>query len=105
MKPDTRTAMREIIAEVRTTLPFSMPAAELCAGPCQGCAKKLLEYLDQEIEAWERRLDENDMPTLGEVSKFAKTCTRIHNAIAANGLIQRNSPKPETIYDERNHKR
>lgn len=104
MKPDTRTAMRQIIAEVRAALPFSMPATELCAGPCLGCAKKLLEYLDQEIEAWEQRLNEDDKPTLGEVSKFAKTCTRIHNAIAANGLIQSNSPTPESIYDERNDK-
>ncbi|MCK7597743.1 hypothetical protein M0G74_10725 [Microbulbifer sp. CAU 1566] len=87
MKPDTSTAMREIISEVRTTLPFTMPAAELCAGPCQGCAKKLLEYLDQEIEEWESRLEADEKPTLGEVSRFAKTCTRIHRAIAANGLI------------------
>ncbi|WGL17709.1 hypothetical protein PVT68_05290 [Microbulbifer bruguierae] len=87
MKPDTTTAMRNIIAEVRATLPFSMPAAELCAGPCQGCAKKLLEYLDMEIEDWEKRLDANEKPTLGDVNNFARTCTRIHKAITANGLI------------------
>ncbi|WP_261324623.1 hypothetical protein [Microbulbifer agarilyticus] len=87
MKPDTSTAMRNIISEVRATLPFTMPAAELCAGPCQGCAKKLLEYLDQEIDEWEHRLDADEKPTLGEVTKFGKTCSRIHKAIAANGLI------------------
>jgi len=94
MKPDTRTSMRQIIAEVRTTLPFSMPADQLCAGPCKGCAKKLLEYLDQEIDEWEQKLDANEKPTLGDVSKFAKTCTRIHDAIAANGLIASDVHQP-----------
>ncbi|GAA5523676.1 hypothetical protein Maes01_00225 [Microbulbifer aestuariivivens] len=86
-KPDTRTAIRQIIAQARETLPFSMPAAELCAGPCGSCSKKLLEYLDGEIVEWEQRLDNGEVPTLGEVNKFGRLCQKIHRAIAANGLI------------------
>ena len=87
MKPDTTTAMRGLIAEVRSTMPFNLPAAELCAGPCRGCPKKLLEFLDQELEEWETRLRDGEKPTLGDVSKFAKTCRRIHAALAQNNLV------------------
>ncbi|WKT61368.1 hypothetical protein Q2E61_04045 [Microbulbifer thermotolerans] len=88
MKPDTVTAMRGLITEVRNTMPFNLPAAALCAGPCRGCPKKLLEYLDQELEDWEQRLDNGEKPSLGDVSKFAKTCRRIHQALAANQLVE-----------------
>ncbi|WP_295801342.1 hypothetical protein [uncultured Microbulbifer sp.] len=88
MKPDTVTAMRGLIGEVRSTMPFSLPADQLCAGPCRGCPKKLLEYLDQELEEWETRLDHGEKPTLGDVSKFARTCRRIHKSLAANQLVE-----------------
>ncbi|WP_428820363.1 hypothetical protein [Microbulbifer sp. MCCC 1A16149] len=87
MKPDTTTAMRGLISKVRSALPFSLPAAELCAGPCRGCPKKLLELLDGEIVEWEQRLDNGEIPTLGDVNKFGRLCRKIHKAIAANGLI------------------
>ncbi|QIL90591.1 hypothetical protein GNX18_13070 [Microbulbifer sp. SH-1] len=87
-KPDTRTAIRQIIKQARDTLPFTMPAAELCAGPCKGCAKKLLELLDGEIVDWEQKLDRGEIPTLGDVNKFGRLCQKIYRAIAANGLIK-----------------
>ncbi|MFA0813122.1 hypothetical protein [Microbulbifer epialgicus] len=86
-KPNTCTAIRQIIQQVRETLPFTMPAAELCAGPCKGCAKKLLELLDGEIMDWEQRLDSGEIPTLGDVNKFGRLCQKIHKAIENNGLI------------------
>lgn len=79
--------MRGLISKVRSALPFSLPAAELCAGPCRGCPKKLLELLDGEIVEWEQRLDNGEIPTLGDVNKFGRLCRKIHKAIAANGLI------------------
>lgn len=88
MKPDTTTAMRGLIAEVRTAMPFNLPAAELCAGPCRGCPKKLLEFLDQELWEWEVRLDGGEKPTLGDVTKFARTCRRIYKSLAANQLVE-----------------
>ncbi|MGL6159039.1 hypothetical protein [Microbulbifer sp.] len=87
MKPDTTTAMRELISQVRKTLPFHLPASQLCAGPCRGCPKKLLEFLDQELEEWETRLDSGEKPTIGDVSRFGKMCRRIHAALAANKLV------------------
>ncbi|WP_193166160.1 hypothetical protein [Microbulbifer hainanensis] len=86
-KPDTRTALLQIITQARETLPFTMPAADLCAGPCRGCAKKLLELLDGEIEDWEQKLDDGEVPTLGDVNKFGRLCQKIYRAIAANGLV------------------
>ncbi|WP_444928026.1 hypothetical protein ACJJI4_10435 [Microbulbifer sp. TRSA002] len=87
VKPNTSTAIRQIIRQARETLPFTMPAAQLCAGPCRGCPKKLLELLDSEIVDWEKKLDDGETPTLGDVSKFSRLCQKIHRAILTNGLI------------------
>lgn len=87
-KPDTASAMRAIIGEARRALPFHLPAAELCAGPCQGCPKKLLEFIDGELFDWTERLDRGEIPTLGDVSALGKRCRKIYAAIAKNGLIQ-----------------
>ncbi|WP_308367318.1 MULTISPECIES: hypothetical protein [unclassified Microbulbifer] len=87
MKPNTTAAMRELISQVRSTMPFHLPASQLCAGPCRGCPKKLLEFLDQELEEWETRLDAGEKPTLGDVSRFGKMCRRIHAALASNKLV------------------
>ena len=49
--------MRQLIGEVRRQLPFDLPQARLCNGPCTGCSLKLLDFLEVELQAWERRLD------------------------------------------------
>jgi hypothetical protein len=53
MKPDAPTAMRQLITQIRETLPFDAPQARVCQGPCEGCSMKLLDYLETELDDWE----------------------------------------------------
>jgi hypothetical protein len=87
MKPDVSTAMRDLIAQVRHTLPFDAPEARVCQGPCDGCSMKLLDYLDNELLGWEQRLDDGERPGLAELSKLARTSRRIHAVLQKNGLL------------------
>jgi hypothetical protein len=88
MKPDAATAMRELIIQVRQTLPFDLPEARVCDGPCKGCSLKLLDFLEQELEEWEQRLDDGEKPGLAELSRLAKTSRRIHSVLLKNGLLE-----------------
>ena len=87
MKPDAPTAMRQLIVQVRHSLPFDAPESQTCQGPCEGCSMKLLDYLDAELLAWEQRLDEGEKPGLAELSRLAKTSRRIHRVLEKNGLL------------------
>lgn len=87
MKPDTRTAMRGLIVEIRAAMPFGLPGAERCTGACDGCSQKLLDYLEGELLAWEQRLAEGTKPTLGELSRLAKTSKKIYAVLQRNGLV------------------
>lgn len=87
MKPDSRTAMTQLIEEVRQVIPFDLPESVICSGNCIGCSKKLLEFLDQELIDWQERLDEGVTPKLGELSKLARTAKKIHKVMVKNGLI------------------
>jgi hypothetical protein len=86
-KPDTRTAMRQLIAEVRDALPFAAPASQVCSGDCDGCSVKLLEYLDGELCGWQQRLDVGETPSLGDLARLAKTSRKVHAVLARNGLV------------------
>jgi hypothetical protein len=81
MKPDTRTAMHELIAQVRETLPFDAPATQICNGECHGCSLKLLDYLDGELCGWEQRLEAGDTPNFGDLSRLAKTSRKVYAAL------------------------
>ncbi len=87
MKPDTPTAMKNLIEQVRESIPFGLSEAEICIGTCRGCPKKLMEYLDQELESWNDRLNAGEIPTLGDVSILAKTSGKIHRALSKNHLV------------------
>lgn len=87
-KPDPTRAMYVLIDQVRNTLPFALPATELCAGPCRGCPKKLLEYIDGELFEWEERLQKGERPTLGDLNRLGKRCRRVHDALVTNGLVK-----------------
>jgi hypothetical protein len=87
MKPDTATAMRTLIAQVRAAIPFDAPEAQTCLGTCDGCSQKLLEYLGGELSDWERRLAAGERPSLGDVSRLAKTSHKVHAVLARNGLV------------------
>jgi len=94
MKPDTRVAMRNLIAQIRQAMPFQLPEARVCEGPCEGCSMKLLDYLDSELESWEQRLDAGESPELGDLSRLAGTGRKIHRVMVANGLSQ---PLPDEV--------
>jgi hypothetical protein len=54
-KPNTRGAMHDLVQQVRSAVPFDMSVADICVDDCYGCPKKLMEYLDMELENWEAR--------------------------------------------------
>jgi hypothetical protein len=87
MKPDTLTAMTELIRQIRETIPFDTPESALCAGTCRGCSKKLLDFLDMEVEEWERNLESGDCPSLGDIERLAKRSEKIYFALKQNGLV------------------
>lgn len=86
-KPSTDIAMRNLIDEVRVVMPFDMPIDDLCSGICNGCSKKLLDYLDIQLGEWESRLDVGEKPSLGELNQLAKTCKKIYKVLQKNELI------------------
>ncbi|WP_207062147.1 hypothetical protein [Motiliproteus sp. SC1-56] len=87
MKPDPRTAMALLLEEVRNTFPFDIPPARLCDGPCSGCPKKLLEYLDTQLEEWEDRLKHGEAPRLGDLDRLGRTARKVHRVLEKNGLL------------------
>ncbi|TNF09498.1 MAG: hypothetical protein EP323_00180 [Gammaproteobacteria bacterium] len=88
LKPDTTTAMSNLIGQVREVIPFDIPPAQLCDGPCTGCPKKLIEYLDTELEEWEFKLSNDEKPGLGDVQALGKTSKKIYTVLQKNDLIQ-----------------
>ncbi|WP_067868604.1 hypothetical protein [Neptuniibacter marinus] len=87
MKPDTTEAMQTLIKQIRETTPFDMPVALMCNGPCTGCAKKLLDYLDMELLDKEKNLKEGEIPNLGDIDKLDKTAKKIYRSLQKNGLV------------------
>jgi hypothetical protein len=79
--------MVALIGQIRQSLPFGAPEARLCAGPCNGCSLKLLEYLEGELLAWEQRLAQGERPGLAELSTLAKSARRVARVLANNGLM------------------
>lgn len=86
-KPGTREAMQRLIEEIRQSLPFDLPEAQLCNGPCTGCPKKLLEFMDTELEQWQSRLRQGDEPRLGDISKLARSARKVHRVFELNRLL------------------
>lgn len=87
-KPDTATAMRILIVQIRSALPFDQPIAQYCTGNCQGCSMKLLEFLATELEDWEQRLAQGEQPSLVDLSQLAKSGWEIHRVLQHNGLVE-----------------
>ncbi len=86
-KPRSREAMKNLIQEIRVAIPFNLPETELCAGACHGCPKKLIEFLEAELNHWDKTLKNNGVPLLGEVDKLAKTSRKIYSALQKNKII------------------
>jgi len=87
VKPKTPAAMQQLIQQVREVLPFNMPEAYLCDGVCKGCSLKLLDYLDVELMDWEGRLQQGEVPCLGDIQRLAKSSRKIHRVLDKNGLL------------------
>ncbi|MCW8830893.1 MAG: hypothetical protein OQK32_05140 [Gammaproteobacteria bacterium] len=90
MKPDTSTAMQDLINEVRSTMPFGAGEAQLCADSvsCNGCSLKLLEFLEMELQDWEQKLQDGVQPSFGDIHKMGKTCKKIYMVLRKNGLVE-----------------
>jgi len=87
-KPNTRSAMRKLLADVRAAIPFDTSEEELCAHGCKGCSVKLLEFLSQELDNWTYRLDQGDIPTFGDISQMTKSSQKIYKVLKRNGLVE-----------------
>jgi len=79
--PDTATALRRLIVQVRETLPFDAQELRECSGDCANCRARLLDFLAGELEAWERRLDLGVVPGLADLSRLAQTSREVDSAL------------------------
>ena len=85
-KPNTRDAMYGLVNQVRSAVPFDMSVADICVDDCYGCPKKLMEYLDMELESWEQRLEDGEVPNFGDINTLAKRSKKITRALQKNGI-------------------
>ena len=92
MKPDVTQAMQQLIAQVRTGLPFDAPESQVCAGPCQGCSMKLLGFLESELDEWEARLAAGEQPGLAELSRLIRTSRKVARALEKSGMLPPSPP-------------
>jgi hypothetical protein len=86
-KPNTTEAMRNLIREVKTTLPLDLSPVDVCSDECRGCSIKLIEYIAMELENWEGRLQEGDIPDFRDLNRLAKSSKKIYSALLKNGLV------------------
>jgi len=87
MKPDTTTAMQQLIGQIRTAFPFDRDEAQVCAGPCNGCSLKLLGFLESELDGWEARIADGERPGLAELSQLIRTSRKVARALTRSGLM------------------
>ena len=79
--------MQNLITQIRETLPFDAPEAEMCANnDCRGCSKKLLEYLAMELDSRQADLGRGLIPTFGDLKKLGDAARKVHKVIERNGL-------------------
>ena len=87
MKPDTTTAMQQLIGQIRATFPFDRDEAQVCAGPCHGCSLKLLGFLESELDGWEARIADGERVGLAELSHLIRTSRKVARALRRSGLM------------------
>lgn len=80
--------MRQLIDQVRAVIPFGLPEEALCGDACQGCSSKLLLYLETELDEWEVRLANGEVPDFGDLSRLAKKSRKIAQVLRRNGLLE-----------------
>ncbi|MET0067293.1 MAG: hypothetical protein ABW076_13180 [Candidatus Thiodiazotropha sp.] len=96
-KPDTITAMRQMIETIRAALPFDMSEEERCGDSCEGCSNKLLIYLETELDEWLMKLDQGVVPDFADLSRLAGKSRKIAHVLKRNGLrvTEENSSRGE----------
>ena len=87
MKPDTRTAMGELIAQIKTAIPFNLPESYICSGRCHGCSLKLLDFLALQLEEWEDRLQAGEQPNFGDLRKLTRIARQVYRVMDRNNLL------------------
>ena len=87
MKPDPTTAMTILLQQINDTFPFDKPEAEICAGKCIGCPKKVLEYLLMETDYYQAQLDAQQIPLLGDISRLALIAKKSQRSLQRNQLL------------------
>lgn len=87
MKPDSNTAMQQLIERMRDAFPFDRSEAQICAGPCHGCPLKLLQFLESELDAWQQRLDDGERVGFVELSQLLRISRKIQRALQKSDLM------------------
>ncbi len=49
---------------------------------------KLLEFLDMQLNEWESRLKQGEVPNLGDLHRLGNIGNKIYRVIERNGLIR-----------------
>jgi hypothetical protein len=83
--------MRQLIDQVRNEIPFGLPEEALCGDTCQGCSSKLLIYLETEMDEWEVKLANGDIPNFSDLSRLAAKSKKIAQVLSRNGLLEKPS--------------
>jgi hypothetical protein len=86
-KPKPKQAMQLLLTQIQQQLPFGMSEAEICAGKCIGCPKKLMEYMSMETDHWQAQLDAGQPILLGDISRLAHISKKVCRSLARNGLV------------------
>ncbi len=79
--------MRRLIAQMREAIPFGLYDEQICGDSCEGCSSKLLIYLETELDAWESRLADGDIPNFGDLDRLASQGRKIQRVLQRNGVI------------------
>jgi len=87
MKPSTTEAMQQLIKQLRQVIPFELAMDDVCNDDCRGCSVKLLEYLQSEIDSWEYRLQQQQIPDFRDLTRLQRSGRKIYATMQRNGLI------------------
>lgn len=86
-KPEIYAAAQELIDSIRDSMPFDVPEATLCDGICIGCPKKLLNYIEVELDDWQLSVDQKEKITLGDLNKLGRQAQKIYRVLQKNNLV------------------
>ncbi len=85
--PSTTHVMTRVISDIRRVFPFDAPEAHICRSKCIGCSKKLLSFLETEIEDWQTKMEQGVAPKLGDIQQLSKMAKKIGKALQKNAIL------------------